>query len=82
MVRGVLAAALALTAGAALAQTDSARPARGPASETAVPNAAPPATTHRFLRLNPLGIPHRGFQAIGSASPSQDVMIISFLSKG
>ena len=45
MVWGVLAAALALTAGAALAQTDSARPARGPASETAVPNAAPPATT-------------------------------------
>ena len=45
MVRGLLAAALALTAGAAVAQTDSARPARGPASETAVPSAAPPATT-------------------------------------
>ena len=47
MMRGVvLAAALVLGAGAATAQTEeSARPGRGPASEAAVPNAAPPATT-------------------------------------
>lgn len=44
-VRAALAAWLLLAAGAALAQTDQARPARGPASETAVPSAAPPATT-------------------------------------
>lgn len=44
-VRAALAASLVLSAGAAMAQTDQARPGRGPASEAAVPSAAPPATT-------------------------------------
>ena len=44
-VRATLAVLLTLASGAAAAQTDQARPARGPASEAAVPSAAPPAST-------------------------------------
>lgn len=45
--------------------------------------AATPAAPHSFLRLIPPGIPRRGFRAvISTSSPSHDVMIISFLSRG